>query len=74
MPSMRAALIHELGQAPRPGKASVPEPGPGQALVEVTAAPINPIDVAIGNGSFYGGVPEPPYVPGKEGLGRVLRG
>lgn len=51
-----------------------PSRGEGQALVEVTAAPLNPIDLSIAAGRFYGGVPEVPYVPGKEGVGRVAEG
>lgn len=35
------------------------------------AAPLNPLDVAISNGAFYGGHPALPYVPGAEAVGRV---
>ena len=69
---MRAAVIEQIGEPPSAGEAPDPTRGEGQALVEVTAAPINPIDVAIGAGKFYAGSPEVPYVPGKEGFGRVL--
>lgn len=71
---MRAALIHAYGQPPAPGEASDPQRAAGQALVEVAAAPINPIDLAIGSGRFYGGSPDTPYVPGVEGLGVVVEG
>lgn len=63
---MRAALITELGRPPQVGEA--PEPD-GETL-EVLAAPINPIDVAVGAGRFYGGHPPLPYVPGCECVGR----
>jgi NADPH:quinone reductase len=36
----------------------------------VLAAPINPIDVAVAAGRFYGGHPPLPYVPGCECVGR----
>ena len=35
------------------------------------AAPLNPLDVALSKGAFYGGHPELPYVPGAEVVGRV---
>ena len=69
---MRAALIEELGQPPRLGEVATPERRDGQALVEITAAPINPVDLSIAAGSFYAGDPTLPYVPGVEGFGRVL--
>ena len=71
---MRAAWIEEVGASP--SLRDVPDPvrGEGQALVEVTAAPLNPIDLSTAAGRFYGGLPDVPYVPGKEGLGRVLEG
>ena len=71
---MRAALLREIGGRPEPGEADEPVRGPGQALVAVTAAPINPIDVATAAGRFYGGAPEVPYVPGREAVGTVLEG
>jgi NADPH:quinone reductase-like Zn-dependent oxidoreductase len=43
-------------------------------LVRVTAAALNPLDLLIGSGAFYAGAPEPPYVPGVEGVGRVEAG
>jgi NADPH2:quinone reductase len=42
--------------------------------VEVTAAAINPIDISISTGRFYGGSPDPPYVMGREAVGRVVEG
>ena len=50
------------------------EPGPHPAsLVEVTFAAINPIDLHIASGRFFQGDPHVPYVPGVEGVGRVVR-
>ena len=43
------------------------------ALVEITASALNPVDISIGNGRFYGGTPELPYVIGSEAVGRVGR-
>lgn len=43
-------------------------------MLEVLAAPLNPIDVAVGAGRFYGGHPPLPYVPGTEAVGRTADG
>lgn len=71
---MRAALVTELGRPPEPGEAPDPVRGEGEALVEVLAVPLNPIDVNVGAGRFYGGHPDLPFVPGCEGVGRVVEG
>lgn len=71
---MRAALVHELGDPPVLEDVPEPERGPGEALVEVLAAPLNPVDLRIAAGGFYAGDPEPPYVPGTEAMGRVVEG
>lgn len=63
---MRAAQVTELGRPPSVGEAPEPE---GDAI-DVVAAPLNPIDVAVANGRFYGGHPKLPYVPGCEAVGR----
>lgn len=48
-----------------------PEPGPGQVLVAMEAAPINPSDLLLVRG-FYGHRPILPTVPGAEGVGRII--
>jgi NADPH:quinone reductase-like Zn-dependent oxidoreductase len=68
---VRAALIRELGATPEVGDAPEPDPADGEVVVEVLAAPLNPIDVNVSAGRFHGGHPEFPYVPGCEGVGRV---
>lgn len=50
----------------------LPPPGPGQALIEVLAAPINPSDVLTLTGE-YGMLPPLPAVGGNEGVGRVAK-
>lgn len=62
---MRAALIAELGSPPRP--AELPDVPAG---VRVEAVALNPLDLAVGNGRFYGGHPQLPYPPGCEAAGR----
>jgi NADPH:quinone reductase-like Zn-dependent oxidoreductase len=68
---MRAAVLREYG-VPEPGEFDEPpEPEEGQAVVEVLAAGVNPVDVAIASGKFYAGKPPLPSVAGREGVGRV---
>lgn len=67
---MRAAVVRELGAPPEPSEVADPAAG-GEALVDVLATPLNPIDVAVGAGRFYGGHPELPYVPGCECVGTI---
>jgi NADPH:quinone reductase len=67
---MRAAVVRELGAPPEPSDVADPA-ADGEALVDVLATPLNPIDVAVGAGRFYGGHPELPYVPGCECVGTI---
>lgn len=71
---MLAAEIDAHGEVPALRAVDEPQRGAGQALVEVLAAPLNPVDLAIASGRFYGGVPPLPHRPGREGAGRVLAG
>jgi NADPH:quinone reductase len=65
---VRAARITELGQPPEPAELDAPS---GGTIVEMEVVSLNPIDLNIGAGRFYGGHPELPYVPGCEGVGRA---
>ena len=67
---MRAALITQLGSAPEVGEA----PEPTGASIQVLAAALNPLDRAVAAGTFYGGHPPLPYVPGCECVGRDAGG
>jgi NADPH:quinone reductase len=68
---VRAAVIRGVGAPPEPGELSDPERGDGEALVDVYAAALNPIDLTIASGRFYAGPPQVPYAPGREGVGVV---
>jgi len=68
---MRAAVISELGRTPELG--DCPEPT-GEAVYDVSVVALNPIDVNIGAGRFFGGQPELPFVPGCEGVARAPDG
>ena len=62
---MRAAQIAEIGGLPTVADVD------GGGSVEVLAVALNPLDLAVAAGRFYGGHPDPPYVPGAEGVGIV---
>ncbi len=73
--TMRALVLHtyQLGSyaSLTLEERAVPQPGKGEVLVRVAAAPINPSDLASLQGLY--GVPKPlPVVPGIEGCGTVV--
>jgi NADPH2:quinone reductase len=67
---MAAAVLTAPG-APVYGRFVAPEPAPGKVVVDVRAAGLNPVDIAIAAGSFPGMTPQYPSVPGHEGVGMV---
>jgi NADPH:quinone reductase-like Zn-dependent oxidoreductase len=68
---MRAAVLQRHGEPPRFGHHPAPRRRPGQALIRITAAPINPLDLLCASGTSYFGRPALPYVPGTQGVGTV---
>jgi NADPH:quinone reductase-like Zn-dependent oxidoreductase len=66
---MKAARIVEPGAAPELTELDTP-PGEGELQLDVTAFALNPIDVNVASGRFYGGTPPLPYVAGVEAVGR----
>jgi NADPH2:quinone reductase len=68
---MKAAVVREVGATPEGGELPDPQRSDGEALVDVRAAALNPIDIAIASGRFYAGPPHVPYAPGREGAGVV---
>jgi NADPH2:quinone reductase len=71
---MRTAQIRELGSPPEPAEVAAPQAGAGETVVRVEAVALNPIDLSVGSGRFYGGHPELPYAPGCEAVGRTEDG
>ena len=67
---MKAALIREVGALAEVGDVA----NPAGEKIEVLAAPINPIDLAVSRGVLATGHPELPYVPGCEAVGRSADG
>src|SRR5919198_4636250 len=68
---MRGAVVNEIGKPPETRDVSDPEPSEGEVLVEVHAAPVNPIDLAVASGRNPAGHPPLPFVPGCEGVGTL---
>jgi NADPH2:quinone reductase len=68
---MRAARLHELGGVPQVDEVDAPE---GPHVVAVSSAALNPVDISIGSGRFYGGSPATPYVIGSEAVGTATDG
>jgi NADPH:quinone reductase len=67
---VKAALIREVGALPEVGEVADPDGD----VIEIVAAPINPIDLSVSRGILAMGHPELPYVPGCEGVGRTPDG
>jgi NADPH:quinone reductase-like Zn-dependent oxidoreductase len=65
---VRAAQISELNEAPGPVEV------PDADGLEIVAVALNPLDLAVGSGRFYGGHPPLPYVPGCEAVARTADG
>ena len=63
-----------MGRPPAVTELPEPKRGPGEALVRVHAAALNPVELHIWNGHFFDGPPRPPYVIGLEGVGVVEEG
>ena len=69
---MRAAVLRGHHGAPEVEQWQPPETRPGEALIELRAAPITPLDLLCASGTSYFGPPGLPYVPGVQGVGLVL--
>jgi NADPH2:quinone reductase len=69
---MKAIRVHQPGEPDvlRYEEAPDPVPGPGQALVRVRAAGVNPVDTYIRAGR-YAQMPQMPYTPGGDAAGTV---
>ena len=69
---MLAMRLHAPGEALRAERVPVPEPGPGQVLIEVAACGVCRTDLHVVDGDLTEG--KYPLVPGHEIVGRVVRG
>jgi NADPH:quinone reductase len=71
---VRAAVVEAIGRPPEAAEVPEPQRRPGEALVRIRAAALNPVELHIWNGHFFDGPPRPPYVIGLEGVGVVEQG
>jgi NADPH2:quinone reductase len=69
---MKAIQVHHFGgpEVLALGEIPVPKPGPGEVLVRVRAAGVNPYDTYMRNGT-YAVKPALPYTPGSDAAGTV---
>ncbi len=70
---MKAIRVHQFGDPTVMTLETVPDPapGPGEVVVSVAAAGVNPVDTYIRSGT-YAVRPELPYTPGMDAAGRIL--
>jgi NADPH2:quinone reductase len=70
--TVTAAIVDSPGAHPRLGSVTLPTRTPGTTLIEVVAAPLNPLDLLIASGAFHSARHEAAYVPGTECVGVVV--
>jgi NADPH2:quinone reductase len=66
---VRAAIVAQYGEPPAVAEHADPAAQEGKTLIELRAAALNPVDLAVASGTFPAGSPPVPYVPGVEGVG-----
>jgi len=71
---MKAVVLERLGALPRLGEFAEPDRRDGEALVDVAAAAIKPIDRAIAAGTHYASPKLLPVVCGMDGVGADEQG
>ena len=71
---MKAIRVQQFGgpEVMKVEDVSDPSPGPGQVVVRIRAAGVNPVDTYIRTGT-YARKPPLPYTPGSDGAGTVER-
>src|SRR3954447_17027509 len=66
---MRAAILRWYGAPPDVGDFDEPQAAGGQEVVDVEAGGLNPVDIRMASGTFYGGSPPLPSVARRRGGG-----
>ncbi len=69
--TMKAAVVHAFGQPLRIEEVPVPRPGPGELLVKIEACGVCHTDLHAAGGEWPV-KPQPPFIPGHEGVGHVV--
>jgi len=69
---MKAICVNQFGgtDSLRLREIPTPEPGPGQVLIAIRAAGVNPVETYIRSG-IYPNLPSLPYTPGRDGAGVI---
>ncbi|MDJ0358301.1 hypothetical protein [Paenarthrobacter sp. PH39-S1] len=67
-----AGVVNAPGADPQVRWCELPSRSSGTTLLDVIAAPLNPLDLLIASGTFHSVRHESPYVPGSECVGVVL--
>jgi NADPH2:quinone reductase len=68
---MRAARLHTIGGTLQLDEVPDPQPSPGEQLVELAYASVNPLDVWITQGNIGAAAAHLPWTPGGEATGHV---
>jgi NADPH:quinone reductase-like Zn-dependent oxidoreductase len=71
---MKAAVLHELGKAPRFEEFAEPVAGKDEAIVRVRAASLKSVDRQLAGGTHYANPRELPVVCGTDGVGDLEDG
>jgi propanol-preferring alcohol dehydrogenase len=71
MTTMQAAVVHAFGKDLTVDNVPVPTPGPGQALVKLITSGVCHTDLHAVEGDWPV-KPNPPFIPGHEGVGKVV--
>jgi NADPH:quinone reductase-like Zn-dependent oxidoreductase len=71
---MKAAVLHELGKLPRYQDFHEPSPGAEEALVQVRAASLKPVDKQLAAGTHFASPRELPAICGIDGVGNLSNG
>lgn len=69
--TMKAAVVREFGKPLVIEEVTVPRPGPGQVLVRIEASGVCHTDLHAAHGDWPV-KPNPPFIPGHEGVGHVV--
>jgi propanol-preferring alcohol dehydrogenase len=69
--TMRAAVVHEFRQPLTIDRLPIPTPGAGQVLIKMEASGVCHTDLHAADGDWPV-KPTPPFVPGHEGVGKVV--
>src|SRR5271168_773558 len=71
---MKAAVLHELGKPPRCEDFPEPSAGNEEAIVQVRAASLKPVDKQLAAGTHFASPRELPAICGTDGVGNLPDG